>query len=187
MLYNTNKWNIYENLGLCTCGLCTVSCTIYRIRFLSYEIRFFSCTIDNFLRDFADFWRARSRLHQNEILLQNMRFSVCQALQNFCSVALLQSHDFSQISVRQICNYHDPHQNFCTPWTFSNFAKTSLTCRKSHKLWKILKNAYFFAQIDAYSSENERNFTEILPIARHLDSRTQNSRFTWKPSPRRLR
>ena len=49
---------------------------------------------------FANFWRARSRLYQNEILQETMRSTAFfQALQDLQTFAPLQSQNFSKNSV----------------------------------------------------------------------------------------
>ena len=53
-----------------------------------------------FFENFANFWRARSRLYQNEILQEHMRFdSIFEALQNLHTFARLQSLNFCKNSV----------------------------------------------------------------------------------------
>ena len=49
---------------------------------------------------FANFWRARSRLYQNEILQENMRLAAFfHALQDLHTFAPLQSQNFRKKSV----------------------------------------------------------------------------------------
>ena len=42
-----------------------------------------------FFENFANFWRARSRLYQNEILQQNMRLTAFFKLYNTCNLRIL--------------------------------------------------------------------------------------------------
>ena len=59
--------------------------------------------IGKFLQNFANFWRALSRLYQNEILQENnLKYafdSIFQALQDLHTFAPLQSQNFSKILV----------------------------------------------------------------------------------------
>ena len=73
-------------------------CEIFENAF--FENAFFE---NAFFEKFAIFWRARSRLYQNEILQENMRLSrfdsIFQALQDLHSFAPLQSQNFRKKSV----------------------------------------------------------------------------------------
>ena len=46
--------------------------------------QFIISKISNFLQNFANFWRARSRLYQNEILQENMRSAAFFKLYKIC-------------------------------------------------------------------------------------------------------
>ena len=62
----------------------------------------------NFLQKFANFWRARSRLYQNEILQVNTKYafdSIFQALQDLHTFAPLRSQNFRKKSVWKISNF----------------------------------------------------------------------------------
>ena len=66
-------------------------------RFVHGERAFFE---NEFLENSANFWRARSRLYQNEILQENYAFdSIFQALQDLYPFAPLQSQNFRKKSV----------------------------------------------------------------------------------------
>ena len=78
---------------------------------------------------FANFWRARSRLYQNEILQENMRSTAFFKLYKICILfAPLRSQNFSQkIGLKK--------QQFS--W---NFSKKNCKCRKICKILSNFKN-----------------------------------------------
>ena len=114
---------------------------------------------------FANFWRARSRLYQNEILQENMRltaFSSSTRCAYFCTAAIskfsqkigLKKQQFSWNFSRKIANVAK----------FARFCQISkISAWESGRFWKMLQNAYFLAKIGADTAENEQHFAEILP------------------------
>ena len=59
----------------------------------------------NFLQNFANFWRARSRLYQNEILQENMRltaflklYNICMLL-HFCNLKIFAENRFEKSAI----------------------------------------------------------------------------------------
>ena len=79
-------------------------------------------TVQSF-QNLQKFWRARSRLYQNEILQENMRSTAfLQVLQDVHTFAPLETQNFSKKSVQ----------------SFSNFVKNSAKCCKCCKICKIL-------------------------------------------------
>ena len=66
------------------------------------------------LQNFAVFWRARSRLYQNEILQENMRLTAFFKLYKMCT--LLRRCDLNFLnknSVWKISNFHENSAKFC--------------------------------------------------------------------------
>ena len=80
--------------------------------------------IGNFLQNFANFWRARSRLYQNEILQENMRFTaffklykICILLHR-CNLKILAKNRFEKSAI-----FVKIQQNFADVAKSANLAK----------------------------------------------------------------
>ena len=78
------------------------------------------------LANFANFWRARSRLYQNEILQENMRLTAFFKRNKICILL-------------HRCN----HKHFCkkSVWKISNFRENS--AKKKKKIASVAKFAKF--------------------------------------------
>ena len=116
------------------------------------KMHFFEKCCYAFFENFANFWRARSRLYQNEILQQNMRLTAFLKLYKICillhrwNLKFFAKNRFEKLRISQIF------------WKFSqilansiNFLKKcdfgavqrSASCRSRREL----SNAYFLAKI----------------------------------------
>ena len=84
--------------------------------------------ISNFLQKFANFWRARSRLYQNEILQENMRstaffklYKICILLHR-CNLKIFAKNRFEKTAI------------------FVKFQQKNCKCRKICKILSNFKN-----------------------------------------------
>ena len=81
-----------------------------------------------FFENFANFWRARSRLYQNEILQENMRSTAFFKLYKICILL-------------HRCNLKNFAKNrFEKTAIFVKFQQNNCKCRKICKICKILSN-----------------------------------------------
>ena len=90
------------------------------------------CNICKILPNFANFWRARSRLYQNEILQENMRltaffklYKICILLHR-CNLNILAKYRFEKsVIVVKIQQNDEKNENVAKSAKFCQFSKIS--------------------------------------------------------------